>query len=158
MKVVRPLQALLLLTIAVLIGCGGGGSSDQQVEVALPGPPALSDGGINTSASYARTALIRNEPAWKLVWQEHATTFLPNPPTPTVDFSKYDVVVVISEFENSPSSPPILDRVSASSTAGTIYVTMVHRPGNAGFGARPYLFRAIPKMPPIVTFRVSDAY
>jgi hypothetical protein len=145
----RPL--LLLLACCLMPGCGGGGSGQ---ELPLPGPPALNDWGAWSGTVYERQAIIRNQGAFDDVWKER-TGSGPTSPAPTIDFTKYDVVLVVEDFVGCPPSP-VVTRVTVSGDMGTVHVTLDRRGGNCGAMWASYLLRAVPKLPTYARFAVTE--
>jgi hypothetical protein len=127
--------------------------SDKQEPFHLAGARSL--------ISKPRNVVARDEKAFAALWAEHAKKLDGTvPPMPRVDFRKYDVVAVFLGSEPTGGHAAEIGDIKRDGKKAVIKVTH-WKPGPGMMVIQsfttPFAMKAVPKLPPTVTFDVTTA-
>lgn len=149
------------LTATVLVAVAGISAAAWQVR---PGGQGVTESklldisGAHSRIQVARQEVIRDSKRYVAVWREHLGGAL-GMPMPVVDFTKYDVIAAFAGSRTTGGYSIQVDGVKRVGKTATVQITLLkpdpHMMTTQAFTA-PYAFKAVPKLPATVKFKVSE--
>jgi hypothetical protein len=89
------MRRTIVAWLAVLAAaCGGGDARDDEVRAAQELHFVPIEQAQQSGVREERFAVVRDDAAWRALWDEHKRFFAPPPPPPAVDFTREMVIAV----------------------------------------------------------------